>query len=190
MEEKILAKEMKVEILRESHLSLLNGFCSSEKELKDYLIEDSFRQQSNKICITYLWFHRITQELVGYLTLSNDCVKLKNINMEIQRRLNVKGINYKSLPAIKIGRICVDDKFTRKGIGTVMLDFVINSANEISKRSGCRFIVLDAKRNEDSSKDSIHFYKKMGFEILKERNRRETPMYLDIFPLTEGLNAQ
>jgi ribosomal protein S18 acetylase RimI-like enzyme len=186
--QKIPTREIRVEVLSEAHIELIKNFKSYEKELVNYLLEDSLKQQKNKICITYLWFHRITNELAGYLTLSNDCVKLTKISEELQRKLNLKGINYKSLPALKIGRLCVDDKFLRRGIGTLMIDFIINSANEISKKAGCRFIVLDAKRNNDSSKDSIHFYKKMGFKLLKERNRKETPMYLDIYPLLEGFN--
>ena len=57
----------------------------------------------------------------------------------------------------------------------------MEQANEISEnKSGCRFITLDAKRNEKRELDSIHFYKKLGFEVLKERNKGTMPMYLDL----------
>src|SRR3989338_9218134 len=51
---------------------------------------------------------------------------------------------------------------------------------DIQNKSGCRFITLDAKRNEIRGLDSIHFYKKLGFKILKERIKGTTPMYLDL----------
>lgn len=60
-----------------------------------------------------------------------------------------------------------------------MIDFSIKIATYIYEGfSGCRFIVLDAKRNK--LKDPIHFYKKQGFKCLKERKKGTTPMYLDL----------
>jgi ribosomal protein S18 acetylase RimI-like enzyme len=84
----------------------------------------------------------------------------------------------------------VEDKFLRRGIGTLLIQFALNIAFKISQQAGCRFLYLDAKRNQDNSKDVIHFYKKLGFEIYKERNERETPMYLDILPYIRELTDQ
>ncbi|MBU1111565.1 MAG: GNAT family N-acetyltransferase, partial [Nanoarchaeota archaeon] len=87
----------------------------------------------------------------------------------------------KSLPALKIGRLCVDDHYLRRGLGRLMIQFAIQKASEINmNKAGCRFITLDAKRNKDKELDSIHFYKIMGFDILKERIKGTTPMYLDL----------
>ena len=62
-----------------------------------------------------------------------------------------------------------------------MVQFAIQQANEISEnKAGCRFITLDAKRNEKRELDSIHFYRKIGFDMLKERNKGTMPMYLDL----------
>lgn len=60
-----------------------------------------------------------------------------------------------------------------------MMAFSVKIANHIfNEYSGCRFIVLDAKRTKDN--DPIHFYKKIGFKTLKERIKGTTPMYLDL----------
>ena len=57
----------------------------------------------------------------------------------------------------------------------------IEKANEINdSKAGCRYITLDAKRNENKKRDSIHFYKKMGFSPLKQREKGTTPMFLDL----------
>lgn len=177
---KIGAEELRIEKFSESHNEIINEFCSYEQELVDFLKEDALNQQQRKISVTYLWFLRKTNELVGYLTVSPDCVKLKSINSELSAKFQDKRINYKSLPALKIGRLCVDNKFLKKGIGSLMIQFSIKLAIGMSKNVGCRFIYLDAKRNEDTSKDAIHFYKKIGFEIYKDKNKKETPMYRDI----------
>jgi hypothetical protein len=71
-----------------------------------------------------------------------------------------------------------------------MIQFTIHKVKEINEFCGCRFITLDAKRNPESSKDSIHFYKKMGFEMLKikERQKGTTPMYKDVYKILEYSN--
>lgn len=188
--DKIKPEELRVEKLGEVHKEIIGEFRSYEKELVDFLIEDAFNQQSRKISVTYLWFLRKTNDLVAYITLSPDCVKLKNIDSQLCQTFRDKGINYKSLPAIKIGRLCVDDRFLRRGLGTLLIQFVISIGNKISNMAGCRFVYLDAKRNSDSSKDAIHFYTRLGFQYYKDKNSKETPMYLDLFPFINELADQ
>jgi len=102
-----------------------------------------------------------------------------NLEGDLKEAFRDKGILYKALPALKIGRLCVDNRFLRKGLGTHLIDFAIKVAYHIyEKFSGCRFIVLDAKRNKEN--DAIHFYKKQGFVALKERKKGTTPMYFDL----------
>jgi GNAT superfamily N-acetyltransferase len=83
---------------------------------------------------------------------------------------------------MKIGRLAVDDRHAKKGIGTQMVYFSMFLVKEIySKYCGCRFITLDAKRDPRPERDSLHFYKKLGFQTLKEREKGAIPMYLDIW---------
>ena len=70
----------------------------------------------------------------------------------------------------------------RLGIGPIMIRFSIAVAlNIYEKYAGCRFLVLDAKRNTDPKFDPIHFYKRLGFNVLMEREKGTVPMYLDIW---------
>ncbi|MBI2656275.1 GNAT family N-acetyltransferase [Candidatus Woesearchaeota archaeon] len=171
---KIEPKDITIEKLEDKHD--LGDFKSYEKELVNFLVEDALNNQKQKLSVTFLWFYE--KNLVGYLTLLNDKINLEGNLKEFFRE---KDIHYKSLPALKIGRLCVNDDFLRKGIGRLMVLFAIQQANEISEnKSGCRFITLDAKRNEKRELDSIHFYKKLGFKMLKERIKGTTPMYLDL----------
>lgn len=182
---KIGAAELRVERLSESHLKDISELKSYEKELMDFLTEDALDHQRRKISATQLFFHRGTHQLIGYITLSNDCVKLNKISEDLTARFRGKGINYKSLPALKVCRLCVDDNFLRRGVGRIMIQFAMQTLSKMNERSGCRFLVLDAKRNDDNLKDVIRFYKTLGFEILKEKGRKETPMYLDAIPYLE-----
>jgi len=172
--EKIRAEDVVIERISAKHI-VISNFQSYEQELVDFLKEDALDNQFKKISVTYLVF-LTSGELAGYITLLNDRINLESDLKEIFRN---KGILYKALPALKIGRLCVDDRFLRKGLGTIMLAFAVKLADHIFERyCGCRFIVLDAKRNREN--DVIHFYKKVGFKILKEREKGSTPMYLDL----------
>ena len=176
MPEKIKPEELRIEKLEPKHNDLLNGFTTSSKELKDFLIEDALNNQKQKLSVTFLWFYE--NNLVGYVTLLTDKINLEG---NLKQFFREKDIHYKSLPALKIGRLCVHEDFLRRSIGRLMVLFSIQKSNEISENmAGCRFITLDAKRNENRELDSIHFYKKLGFEVLKERNKGTMPMYLDL----------
>ena len=171
---KIEPKDITIEKLDDKHS--LSNFKSYEKELVNFLIEDALNNQKQKLSVTFLWFYG--KNIVGYVTLLNDKINLEGNLKEFFRE---KDIHYKSLPALKIGRLCVHDDFLKRGIGRLMVLFAIKQANEISEnKSGCRFITLDAKRNEKRELDSIHFYKKLGFKMLKERIKGTTTMYLDL----------
>ncbi len=171
---KITEEDIRIERITDRHK--VNGFRSYEPELVAFLIEDALDNQINKIFVTYLWFLKTTDQLVGYITLLNDRINLEG---DLKEAFRNKGIGYHSLPALKVGRLCVDNRFLRKGLGTLMLAFAVKVANHIfNEYAGCRFIVLDAKRNLQN--DPIHFYKKIGFISLKERKKGTTPMYLDL----------
>ena len=106
-----------------------------------------------------------------------------NLNADLKGYFRSKEkIEYKSLPALKIGRLAVDDDHLGKGIGTQMIYFATFLAREIySKYCGCRFLTVDAKRGSIPEKDSPHFYRKLGFDVLKPRDKGSVPMYLDLW---------
>ena len=171
---KIDVDEIRIEILNEKHD--ISKFRSYEQELEDFLIEDALNNRKQSLSITFLWFYK--GQFVAYITLLNDKINLQG---NLKSFFKEKDIHYKSLPALKIGRLCVHDDFIKRGLGRLMVVFAIKTANEINEsKAGCRFITLDAKRNKNRESDSIHFYKKLSFKVLKERQKGTTPMYLDL----------
>lgn len=173
---KIIASQLRVEKLHKDHD--IQGFQCYEKELLKFLHEDALEHQNKKFSVTYLLFLEESNQLVSYITLLNDKIDLEG---DLKEYFSQKGLTFKSLPAMKIGKIAVDDRFLRRGIGKLMVAFAYDNADLISEQfAGCRFLTLDAKRNRDENKDSIHFYKKLNFKILKERKQGPTPMYLDL----------
>ena len=175
--EKISITDIEIQQIDESHKSILSNFRSYEKELVDFLVEDALDNQEKQMSVTYLWFLKSTRELIAYVTVLSDAISLQG---DLKEHFRQQGILYKSLPALKIGRLCVSDKYLGKGVETLMIEFTLVLAQRISKEIGLRFITTDAKRNQEPRKDSVHFYKRFGFEILRQREKGTTPMYKDL----------
>ena len=172
---KILPNEIKIEIINQKHD--LTRFASYEQDLVDFLRDDALGNQEQNLSVTFLWFYR--NYFVSYLTLLTDRITLEG---NLQKHFQEKGVNYKSLPALKIGRLCVDDAFRGRGLGKHMIKFAIKTAKEINQsKAGCRFITVDAKRNPNKELDSLQFYKKLGFLVTgNDAEKKITFMHLDI----------
>jgi len=172
---KILPEEVKIEIINKKHD--ITGFASYEQDLVDFLRDDALDNQEQNLSVTFLWYYN--HRLVSYVTLLTDRITLSG---ELQNYFREKGVTYKSLPALKVGRLCVDDEFRGRGLGTLMLRFTVQIAKEINQsKAGCRFITVDAKKNSDPALDSIKFYQKLPFKIMGEDTTAKiTFMYLDL----------
>lgn len=171
-----MTDNLKLKEISLEHKDCISNFQTYEPELKRFLIEDSLQDQIEKISKTFLLFKENC--LIGYITLLCDSLRLEG---DLKQDFKTKNIQYKSLPAIKIGRLAIDNRYQRQGFGKVLINLAIISAKHISSNyCGCRFLILDAKRNKNKSKDSLYFYKRLNFHVLKEREKGTTPMYLDI----------
>ena len=149
--------------------------CASP-ELNDFLKEDALENQKELISKTYLCYH--PHRLVGYITFATDVLKAK----EMRVKEHLEGILYAEYPAIKIGRLAVDKKYERKGVGRFLLLIAVGKALKISGEVGCRFITVDSKR------ESIEFYQKHGFELVKKHEKQNFPtLYLDIMPIIKEM---
>lgn len=176
--DKIDDSELRIEKLSSRQLDVIKNFETDTKELKDFLVDDALRNQEMGISTTYLWFYNPTNEIVAYTTVLADAIR---VHGKLRDSFISQGIQYKTLPAIKIGRLCVDKNYERKGIGTFTTIFVMKLFLRIYEMIGCRFIVVDAKPDTGA----IHFYKKLGFKILRERKKGTIPMYYDMIKLIE-----
>jgi len=165
----IRPEEIRIEKLSKEHD--ITGFQCYEKELVKFLNEDALDNQDKRISMTYLWFLKETNELIGYFTLLNDKINLEG---DLKKFFKNKNIGYSTLPSLKIARLAVDNRFLRRGIGSLMIDYVVRRAKFISIGiAGCRFVTVDAKKN------SIVFYQKKGFEIFGE-GKEAIFMHLDV----------
>lgn len=172
-----LSIDLHYELLDNRHKTLITNFKCYESELEYFLKEDALNNQKIGISKTYLWINK-DNNLVAYVTILMDSLRLEG---KMRDFFKEKEIYYKTLPALKIGRLAVHDSYQKQGIGTHILQFLVYLGKKLSNNViGCRYLILDAKQTQES-KHTIHFYKKSGFEVLKQREKGTIPMYLDLF---------
>lgn len=132
------------ETLNENH-NLKNFFCEDD-DLNEFLKDDALKQQKEKLNLTKLII--CDDEIIGYVTLLADGIKLKDIKSEetrltIQEKLETG--NNKLVPAIKIGRFAVDKKYSNNGLGSHLLRNILVNVRFISENYvGVRFVVVNA----------------------------------------------
>lgn len=160
---------------------------SFDSKIEEY---NSFLKVAKKffdlnISKTFLLFHKSTNELLAYMTLSADSIKLTADEKEFH---DIAKVPYASIPALKVGKLAVNKELSkesaRKGYGSFLLEMARAFAfrmNEIG--IACRFITVDADIEYDPN--TPEFYVKNGFvENLsnKKRNAKHTiSMRKDIF---------
>lgn len=121
---------------------------------------------------TFLLISKETNELLAYMTLSADSIKLTNEEKELH---DIGKVPYASIPALKVGKLAVNkeisDKAKRKGYGSFMLEMARAFAFGMNELGiACRFITVDADIEYDPN--TPVFYEKNGFvENLKNKSR-------------------
>ncbi len=134
---------------------------------------------------TFFLIHKDTKELLAYMTLSADSIKLSAEEKELH---DIGKVPYAALPALKVGKLAVNKKLSeqanRKGYGSFMLEMARAFAFRMNEFGiACRFITVDA--DIDYNPDTPEFYRKNGFtENLKYKKKKDVhtiSMRKDIF---------
>ncbi len=122
----------------------LDSFHSSDDDLNSFLLEEAKDYQAELLSVTYLVYYE--GQLAAYYSLLNDVVRLEEAEKPVRNRINRK-IPYTKqrnhYAAAKIGRLAVDTRFARQGVGEFILNnicIMLLTGNKL----GCRFLTVDA----------------------------------------------
>lgn len=121
------------------------------------------------MAVTYLLESVEDNATVAYYSLLSDKISFIPGDKSVWNKLNRNIPNPKrrrSYPAVKIGRLAVNEVYTGCGIGTFVLDNIKYALTSI-RRIGCRFITVDALDSATS------FYEKNGFRFFTESDAGE-----------------
>jgi ribosomal protein S18 acetylase RimI-like enzyme len=156
-------------------------FKCSIDEYNDYLFHDAIRSLKDHIAKTWLLCEHRTGNIAAYMSLIMDAIKLSMTEKELH------GLNYpfKTIPAMKIAKLAVDDGFSEryKGIGSFMINAAMGKAIDCNEDyCAARFLTVDADIEHD--KGVLTFYEKNGFTPnaeLYNKNRKTISMRKDLY---------
>jgi len=146
----------------------LSEFSCEDRDLDEFLKEDSIKQKDFMLNSTYIATYK--NEIIGFFTISTDNIPLKSLGRNYKKLFKEKNIKYEKLPALKIGRLGVKKDFQNKGVGIYLLKSIINkSINLWSKNTGFRFITINAYPKYHV----INFYEKLSCENIISKEGKE-----------------
>jgi hypothetical protein len=144
-------------------------FDCGDTDLNGFLFDDAKNYSKDLIAVTYIIEDNVNT--LAYFSYLNDKISHKdigNLDKFIERIGSFLPINkgkHKSYPAVKIGRLAVNENIQISGLGKKIIHFTKNYFTQNNK-TGCKFITVDAYR------DSLGFYQKMGFKFLSSQDKK------------------
>ena len=155
-----------LEVLTDNILSESYPFVCGDDDMDDFFQNEAIAYTQYKMDKTYCFrLRKDTKQIVACFTVSNDSIRI--YDLPNSRKNAMWGITHREkmltrYPGVLIGRLAVASKFSNKGIGSEVLDFIkiwfLNDEN----KTGCRFAIVDAKNKPNI----LHFYKRNSFKTL------------------------
>ncbi len=161
----------------------LTEFDCGDDDLNDFLHNEAILYEEALIAATYLVVAISSRKVIAYFSLANDKISLSDFESktEFNRFRKHRFVNEKRLrsyPAMKIGRLAIDNSMRHQSIGTYLLEYVSNMMID-ERKSGCRFVTVDAYV------DAIPFYIKNDYQFLNsdDEDKLTRVMYFDLASL-------
>jgi GNAT superfamily N-acetyltransferase len=127
-----------------------------DRHFQTQVTQDIRRRISNCFVVVEAAANRVA----AYYTLSAASIPLVDLPPYIARRLP----RYPTLPAVRIGRMTVDQHYQRRGLGELML---MNAVHRTIEDAAAAFALLVDARNDQAAA----FYRRYGFRFIAERPR-------------------
>lgn len=148
------------------------GFDCGDAALNDFLLRLAGQQQRRGFGKTYVALAEDGVTVIGFITVSAGQVATTALVA------SSKLPRYPA-PILRIGRLAVDVRYQRQGVGEDLLAYALRLAVEFSRRVGLYAVVVDAKHAKAKA-----YYVKLGFIACVD-----TPLslYLPIATLEQSL---
>lgn len=125
-------------------------FDCGNHALNVFLRDHAGQQQRRGVGKTYVTLRDGLPDILGFVTISVGQVASEELPSAHLPRYPV--------PILRVGRLAVDSRYQKQGIGQNLLSFALNLAIEFSARVGLYAVVVDAK-----CETAAHFYQRLGF---------------------------
>ena len=162
-------------------------FDCQDTDLNDFFLSDSANNDQELLSVTFVLEDDI--ETIAFFSLLNDKISADestgNWWKKYIRSYYPENKQYRSYPAVKIGRIGVSYDYQSQGIGSQVMDYIKGLFLENNK-SGCRYLTVDAYNKSNT----LQFYERNDFIYFKRKKVHPTKnktqlMYFDLITLLE-----
>lgn len=150
-------------ILSEEVLSACEAFDCGLPDLNDFFKNDVQNYSNELLGKSYCF--RLDENpkiIVCAFTISNDSIKtnfLPNNRRKKVSEIIPREKQFRSYPAVLIGRLGVNKSYKGNGLGKELMDFIKSWFIESNNKTGCRFVVVDSY----NEKGPIDYYSRNGF---------------------------
>jgi len=152
--------------------TVFDGFACSNTEDANFIKDDIFKYQEEKLGVTYL-LNDDTGKPTSFITIASGSLDLKHLKLDLPISERPT-----KLPALLIGRLATTKECERKGYGSRLIEFAIGISLKLSQITGIRLAIVHARTDAKI----ISFYRKNGFiPCFDDWAGRDTvPMYIDL----------
>ncbi len=154
------------EILASGHHK--KAFVSGNEMLDNYLRKQANQDMKRKLAVCFVLVDSKAELVKGYYTLSNSSIPQDLIPVDFRKKFPKAYIN---LPTTLLGRLAIDHRYQKKGLGEGLLLDALRRSYELSKSMGSFAVVVDPV-----SSDAARFYEKYGFVKLPGSGKMLLPI--------------
>lgn len=128
--------------------------------LHKFIRQQALMHQENNYGVTYIAYY--DGVMIGYLTVATGNINLERMPKSSRPSTDTDMRNF---PAVVIAFFAIDKPERRKGYGEYVLKYCLGLGRVVSRRVGCRYIILYAR-------EAIDFYKKYRFVICEDQEKK------------------
>ncbi len=129
-----------------------SAFDCGVEALNSYLQKQARQEMKRRIATCFIAIHQETQKIAGFYTLSASQIPLSELDDEWSRNLP----KYRTVPAVLIGRLAVDQEFRKQGLGSGLIVDAVSRV--MTSEIAANLLVVDAK-----DENAALFYQHLGF---------------------------
>jgi ribosomal protein S18 acetylase RimI-like enzyme len=128
------------------------SFARGSAALDRYVRSQATKDMRRRVSACYAAVPVASAVVAGYYTISAAAVALDDLPEDWAKRLP----RYPTIPAVRIGRLAVDRRFQRQGLGGILLADALGRA--LRSEIACHAAIVEAK--DDAA---VAFYRHHGF---------------------------
>jgi len=137
-----------------------SAFHCGEEALNRYLQTQATQDIRRHMANCFVAIERTSGRIAGYYTLSAASISMVDLPPEETKRLP----RYPTLPAVRLGRLGVDQQFQGRGLGAALIADAVHRAIEAAIAAFT--LLVDAKNDR-----AVAFYRHHGFRTLLSQPR-------------------